>query len=448
VRVVCAHYEALTHSLKSKGPPGESPERLSESAGGANCLSEHWILPATVHELSSTRKSEMDVQPLAQAEQVMASTGIPRTKPVFRGRCSASARRDSPRAYWALPVLASVLSVASAEAAVSVETSRPLRVVAAPIAPFVLSETDRLTGFSVDIWNAVATRASLQFSWTVLGTTANVLEAVERGDADVGVAAIAITPERERVVDFSHPYLDSGLQIMVRSQNEASFWDTVRAMPWAALTKLLVAAVLIAFLLANVLWLVERRGNPDFKGPYLPAIGESLWGTGEHGERNAPGVVKRITVVGMWLLGVLLIAQLTATVTSSLTVQRLHSDIRGPEDLPGKVVGSVSGTVAGDYLTKRGLPFVDVANADDAIARLLQGDVQAVVFGAPTLQYWVAKRGRGAVQVVGPLFRPERIAIAVSEGSALRKRINAALDELYEDGTYGELYARWFTSAN
>ena len=105
-------------------------------------------------------------------------------------------------------------------------------------------------------------------------------------------------------------------------------------------------------------------------------------------------------------MGVLLIAQLTATVTSSQTVQRLQSEIRGPDDLPGKVIATVSGTVAADYLTKRGLPFVGVTDADDAINKLLRTDVQAVVFAAPTLQYWVARRGQGVLQVVGPVLSP------------------------------------------
>ncbi len=352
-----------------------------------------------------------------------------------------------------LALLAGSLLAATPAAGLS-DPGRQLRVATAPIAPFVLKDGDRLTGFSVDLWNAVSLRAGLQFSWTIVATQSDLVDALDRGDADVAIGAIAITPQREQMVDFTHPYFNSGLQIMVRAQNDSPFLDTLRALPWATVGKLLGASVLIVFLLANVLWLIERRRNPDFKGGYLHAIGEAVWGTaliiatGEHGDRNAPGVLKRFTVAGMWLLGVLLIAQLTATVTSSQTVQRLRSNIRGPEDLPGKVIATVPGTVAADYLTKRGLPFVAVTNADDAIKGLSQGDVQAVVYAAPTLQYWVAKRGQGLLQVVGPVFEPERIAMALPDGSPLRKTINAALDELYEDKTYGEIYARWFTPAN
>jgi len=70
------------------------------------------------------------------------------------------------------------------------------------------------------------------------------------------------------------------------------------------------------------------------------------------------------------------------------------------------------------------------------------------VFDAPTLQYWEAKRGRGLVQVVGPVFRPEKYGIVVAEGSGLRKRINEALFELYEDGTYEQIRAKWFAREN
>lgn len=80
----------------------------------------------------------------------------------------------------------------------------------------------------------------------------------------------------------------------------------------------------------------------------------------------------------------------------------------------------------------------------DAIRMLLQGEAQAVVFDAPTLQYWAAREGNGQVQVVGPLFMPERYAIAVGEGSALRKPINQALLQMAADGTYERLRANWF----
>lgn len=348
--------------------------------------------------------------------------------------------------------LASVITMPSTWSATTNDPAgRPLRVVTTAVAPFVLPKSDPPVGFSVDLWSEVAQRMRVEYTWTVVPQP-ELLQAVQRGDADVAIAAITMTPEREMLVDFSHPYFDSGLQIMVRVQQESHFLSTFRSIPWQAIGQLFAIAIVIVFLLANVLWLIERRRNSNFMKGYLRAIGEGLWGamliiaTGEHGDRDAPGVLKRVTVVVMWLLGVVLIAQLTATVTSSQTVERLQSSIRGPDDLPGKTIASVAGTVAGDYLAHRGLPFVNVNYGPEAIRMLTEGEVQAVVFDAPTLQYWAAKQGQGVVQVVGPLFRPEKYAIAVAEGSELRKKINEAVLTIYEDGTYEKIYARWFSA--
>jgi ABC-type amino acid transport substrate-binding protein len=166
--------------------------------------------------------------------------------------------------------------------------------------------------------------------------------------------------------------------------------------------------------------------------------------TGEHGERDSATMWKRVLVPAMWLIGVVLIAQLTATVTSSQTVAQLQSNIQGSGDLPGKMIGTAAGTIAADYLTQRGLPFVDVKTADDAIRMLTRGDVQAIVYDAPTLQYGAAKRGNGVLLVVGPIFRPEKYGIALAEGSTLRKLINEALLSMYTDGTYEKIYGKWF----
>jgi polar amino acid transport system substrate-binding protein len=327
----------------------------------------------------------------------------------------------------------------------------PLVVATIPTAPFVIPKSDPPAGFSIDLWQEIARRMHATTAWKTAASEQELLQMVQRHEADVGVAAIVLTPERDQLVDFSHPYFDAGLQIMVRVQNDGGFEATLASVPWAAMARLFAVVMVVVFVLANVLWLVERRKNGEFRKGYLHAIGEGLWGTmliiatGEHGDRDAPGVVKRIVVVCMWLLGVVLIAQLTATVTSSQTVDRLRSTIQGPEDLPGKSIVSVSGTAAGDYLTRRGLPFTNVGYGPDAIRMLLRGEAQAVVFDAPTLLYWAAREGNGQVQVVGPVFMPVKYAIAVSEGSALRKPINQALLQIVADGTYERLRAAWFT---
>ena len=344
-------------------------------------------------------------------------------------------------------------AAAATPASGSARTGGTLRVAIAKAAPFVLPESAAPAGFSIDIWYEIARRMHVDFTWERIARRPDLLTIVQRGDADVAISAITMTPEREKLVDFSLPYFDSGLQIMVRAQSDNSFVASLRSIPWLALGQFLAAAVVIVFILANFVWLMERRHDPSFQKPWLRGVGEGLWvtmliiATGEHGERESAGMWKRVLVPAMWLIGVVLIAQFTATVTSFQTVARLQSNIRGPDDLPGKTICTVPGTAAADYLRERGLPFENIDSAADGFRMLMRGDVQAIVYDAPTLQYWAGRLGNGSLAVVGPIFRPEKYGIAVANGSPLRKTINETLLEMYEDGTYEQIYQKWFSAS-
>ena len=93
-----------------------------------------------------------------------------------------------------------------------------LRVVTRMIAPLVITQHGELTGFSIELWNKLAERMQVRTRYRVVPDVGALLEEVRSGKADLGIAAIATTPEREKQFDFSEPILNAGLQIMVRSQ--------------------------------------------------------------------------------------------------------------------------------------------------------------------------------------------------------------------------------------
>jgi ABC-type amino acid transport substrate-binding protein len=362
-----------------------------------------------------------------------------------------------PQQWWRTFVTACALLVTlesdigvTRAAAQPAAQGKVLRVAVKPIEPFVFKRGAEISGFSVDLWNAVAQSLKADTVWVEVMTVGDQLRAVKDGKADAAIGAITITREREEEIDFTQPYFDSGLQIMVHDQGGSHLMSVIGSVPWGAIGALLGVFMAMMFVMANVLWIVERKTSEQFRKGYLKGVGEGLWGvalivaTGEHGDRQGARVVKRLIVFFMWLVGVVLVAQLTATVSSTQTVDRLNSNIRGPGDLGGKKIATVRGTTAAEYLTEQGLQYVGVASAEEGTDLVLNGDVQALIFDAPTVQYLAAKRGNGALQVVGPIFVPQKYGIAVADGSPMRKRINRALLEMYEDGRYKTLYNKWF----
>jgi polar amino acid transport system substrate-binding protein len=82
--------------------------------------------------------------------------------------------------------------------------------------PYTFTNTNgTFTGFDVELLKNVAQRAGLRTEFTGQDFS-GLLAAVNNGQYDVGAAAIGITPDREKTVDFSNGYLVGYLSILAR----------------------------------------------------------------------------------------------------------------------------------------------------------------------------------------------------------------------------------------
>jgi polar amino acid transport system substrate-binding protein len=339
------------------------------------------------------------------------------------------------------------------------ERQRPLRVATRVIPPFVIQNGDRagqppdLTGFSVELWERIAQKMGTGFVWLPpKASVGELLASVRSGEADIGVAAVSITAERVRDFDFSQPILEAGLQIMVRDQSPGASGLLSRLMSVfsPSLIHLLVIVLLFMLIPAHVIWLVERRhagGLIDAPG-YRRGMAKALWWAAATLATQADEMPKTAAgrwVAVIWMFGsVVFVAYFTAQVTTSLTVEQLRSDIRGPDDLPGKRVATTAGSTAAGYLRDRRCQILEFNRIDQAYEALLDRKADAVVFDAPVLLYYAAHEGKGKVEVVGSAFLREGYGIVVPERSPSRKQIDAALLSLRESGDYQRIYDRWF----
>jgi polar amino acid transport system substrate-binding protein len=294
------------------------------------------------------------------------------------------------------------------------ESEQPLRVATRLVKPFVFEENGKLVGFSIELWQRISNHMKVKSEFVIKPTVADLLSAIKSKEADVGIAAISITAERDKNFDFSHPMFDAGLQILVKEQagsgsiaNLVSDFFTTTFFPLGAI----VWAVLL--IPAHIVWFFERRHHTGLISTpsYFPGIFEACWWAAAtlatQADQMPKSVVGRMVAV-MWMFAaVVFIPYFTAAVTSSLTVQRLREEIKGPEDLPGKRVASVTGSTSVQYLRQQNIEVADFKQIEEAYKALLDGQADAVVYDAPVLLYHVSHEGRGKVQVVGPIFRME-----------------------------------------
>ncbi len=344
-------------------------------------------------------------------------------------------------------------SLAGAVSAQSIEQDADvaqLVVATKPLEPFVFLEP-QLRGFSIDVWNELAQRMGVETIWLQKDTVQEILDAVEAGEADAAIAGISITTSREIVLDFSHPYFDSGLQIATTGSQEGGTFRSLTSLAARkdVLLPLLGLVGLIA-IVSHLVWWVERSDNPDFPHSYREGIWEAFWWstvnvvTGGEAVKDIRRPLSRLLALMWMIVGLLLMAYVTARATTVLTVQELEGSIAGLEDLADANVVTIEGTSGAEFLSSRNIDFRTRPNVDEALNALVTGDAEAVVYDAPVLAYRTNTDFQGRAELVGSVFAPDPYGIAVAQGSELREQVNESLLSMAADGTLDSIHLKWF----
>ncbi|MCG7599640.1 transporter substrate-binding domain-containing protein [Halomonas sp. McH1-25] len=232
-----------------------------------------------------------------------------------------------------------IATVASAQETVSAVTDPSF-------VPFEMMDKDtgEMVGFDMDILREIADRAGFELDLRTMDFN-GIIPAVQTGNADLAIAGITITDEREKIVDFSDPYYDSGLRILVPANNDS---------------------------------------------------------------------VDEIS------------------------------------DLEGMSIGTKIGSTSYDFLQENLGDAADIKpypGSADMYMALMGGSVDAVFYDAPNVGYFAQTQGQGRAKVVGPLYEGQQYGIAFTSGSEWLEPANEALASMKEDGTYDEIYKKWFGEA-
>jgi polar amino acid transport system substrate-binding protein len=120
------------------------------------------------------------------------------------------------------------------------------------------------------------------------------------------------------------------------------------------------------------------------------------------------------------------------------------SPIKGFDQLTGKRVVVVQGTVQDDYATKNQLNPVRVPDYNSALNQLRTKTSDAWIAPAEIGEKTAAD-SKGKVVLAAKELSPAPTAFAVAKGDdALRTALNKALDQVIQDGTWSKLQAQYY----
>ncbi|KAH0854533.1 hypothetical protein HID58_063674 [Brassica napus] len=144
-----------------------------------------------------------------------------------------------------------------------------------------ISTVTTTTGYAIDIFEAALKKLPYSVIPQYYGYESpennynHLVQQLYEGKWDAVVGDITITANRSLYVDFTLPYSESGVSMVVplRDSKNKNAW--VFLQPWSL--DLWVTTVCFFVVIGFVVWLLEHRVNTDFRGPPHHQIGTSFW---------------------------------------------------------------------------------------------------------------------------------------------------------------------------
>ncbi|RCU61462.1 hypothetical protein SETIT_J003700v2 [Setaria italica] len=318
---------------------------------------------------------------------------------------------------------------------------------------------DGVSGYCVDVFKAAVELLPypVPVSFVLFGdgvknpSYGELVQRVADGFFDAAVGDISIVTNRTRVVDFTQPYVESGLVIVspvkAKSSNEWAFLKPFTPGMWA------ITAGFFLFVGA-VVWILEHRFNPEFRGSPRKQMVTIFWFSFStmffaHRENTVSTLGRFVLLI--WLFVVLIInSSYTASLTSILTVQQLSTGIQGLDSLlsSNDPIGYQVGSFARSYMMEElGVPASRLRElAIDQYADSLQrgpgnGGVAAIVDELPYVELFLSTNCQ--FRTVGQEFTKSGWGFAFQRDSPLAVDLSTAILTLSENGDLQRIHDKW-----
>ena len=312
---------------------------------------------------------------------------------------------------------------------------RELVVATREVPPFAMKRQDGTwRGISIELWRRIARRLHLRYRLAEQTSNQEIIDGIANGKFDAGIAALTVTAERNRIVDFTQPYYTAGLGIAV-ARGEPRWLAIFRTLFSFGFLQAVSILLGLAMGVGFVIWLLERRKTEHFSGG-AKGLGTGFWwsatamtqaGASPQAPATLPG---RLVAIGWMIASVIAVAVFTAGVTSTLTQRELQGVVHDSRDLRHVRVATMAGSATVSYLDREHISHRTFPTARDGLTALQAGEIDAFVYDKPLLSWLVLQDFSAKLRVLDIVLEHEHYAIALPKtGSPLSQVLNASLLE-------------------
>ncbi|KAG6644194.1 glutamate receptor 2.1-like [Carya illinoinensis] len=326
-----------------------------------------------------------------------------------------------------------------------------------------------ISGFSLDVFLAVIQALPFPLPYELLpfankdrqsaGTYDELTYQIKLQKYDAVVGDTTIVANRCSYVDFTLPYSESGVSmvVQVKDDKKKNFWIFLKPLSLDLWLTTGAAFVIIGV----VIWVLEHRINNEFRGPRVQQLG-TIFGFSfstlvfAHSEKVLSNWSRFVMVV--WFFVVLILTQsYTANLASMLTVERLQPTFVDVNEIRrnGYFVGYQNQTFVKGLLIKQ-LNFNESMlkpyNTPEQYHEALlkgsnNGGVAAIFDEIPYIKLFLAKYN-SKYTMVGPTYKTDGFGFVFPKGSSLVPHVSRAILNVTQDAIkFGKIEQKYFSSS-
>ncbi|KAL8063645.1 hypothetical protein ABFX02_01G040300 [Erythranthe guttata] len=324
--------------------------------------------------------------------------------------------------------------------------------------------TTKVEGYCIDVFDAVmaALPYGVPYEYVpfatpdrkMAGNYNDLAYQVYLGKYDAVAADVTILGNRSKYVDFTLPYTESGISMVVLIEEDKSenAWVFLKPLTWQLWLTSFCSFLFIGFLI----WILEHRINEDFRGPFWYQFGTIFWFAFStmvfaHKERVISNLARFVLII--WFLVVLILTQsYTASLTSMLTVQKLQPTVTDVNVLiqNKEYVGYSKTSFVFGVLKKMNFdesrlrPFTSLEQMDELLSRGSgNGGVAAAFHEIPYIKLLLGKYCSKYV-MVGLTYKTDGFGFVFPIGSPLVPDVSRAILNVTEGQKMVEIERKWF----
>ncbi|XP_022731763.1 glutamate receptor 2.7-like isoform X2 [Durio zibethinus] len=323
-----------------------------------------------------------------------------------------------------------------------------------------------IEGYCKDVFDAVMAKMPYAIPYEYVpfatpdgkaaGSYNDLTDQVYYGNYDAVVGDTTIVANRSLFVDFTLPYTESGVAMIVpiRDKNKKSAWVFLKPLTW----DLWVTSGCFFVFIGFVVWILEHRINEDFRGPPAYQVGTSFWFSFStmvfaHRERVESNLARFVVII--WCFVVLILTQsYTASLTSVLTVEQLQPTVTDINALLKRreSVGFLDGSFVEGILL--GLKFTNFQlkkykspeELDELFSKgSANGGISAALDEIPYIKLFLAKYC-GKYTTVEPTFKTAGFGFVFPKGSPLVADVSRAILNVTQGDKMEQIQKFWFNN--